>query len=318
MKKRYLVLPALGAAAVGGSLVALRRAMDRWAATPDGHGGRAAVFPTPTEHVIHTDDGAALRVVEAGQGPTVVLVHGLTSNSDDWGYVAERLVQSGRHVVGVNQRGHGGSTVGTDGFGAPRLGRDLATIFEQLEIIDAVLVGHSMGGIASMSFAVDQPGLMNRRVRSLVLVSTIARTSRADQRAGLRLISARRSDAMAEDSAAIRIIARGLFGASPSGALIEAAITSAARCPEATRIGASLGLLDYDIRDRLDTITVPTLVMCGSRDLVTPLFENNHIAAAIAGATLEIVPDAGHLVIWEADELIAERISERTAALVLH
>lgn len=291
--------------------------MARWAETPDPHSGVASVFPEGPEHVIPTDDGATLRVVEVGQGPTVVLVHGLTSNSDDWGHVARRLVESGFHVVGVNQRGHGGSTVGSGGFGAPRLGADLATVFEQLEITDAVLAGHSMGGIASMSLALDRPDLANRRVRSLVLVATTARTSRSDQRAGIRFISKRSSERMSEDSAAVRLIARGLFGRDPSGALIEAAIASGGRCPEDTRIGAALGLLDYDIRDRLPTIEIPTLVVCGTRDLVTPLYESKAIAAAIPGATLEIVPGAGHLVIWEADELMAALIAARAAAVDL-
>ena len=55
----------------------------------------------------------------------VVLVHGLTSNHHDWGPVAVRLVATGHRVIGLNQRGHGGSTVGTDGFGPARQGRDV-------------------------------------------------------------------------------------------------------------------------------------------------------------------------------------------------
>ncbi len=317
MKKRVLAAGTALLAAVGAAVLTVRRAMARWAETPDAHDGRAAVFPDGTEHLIPTDDGATLRVVEAGQGPTAVLVHGLTSNIDDWGYVAERLVHSGLHVVGVNQRGHSGSTVGSEGFGAARLGADLATVFEQLEITDAVLAGHSMGGIASMMLALDRPDLASRRVRSLVLVATIARTSRSDQRAGIRLISKRRSERLTEESAAARLIGRGLFGREPSGALIEAAIASGARCPADTRVAASLGLLDYDIRDRLASIDIPTLVVCGTRDLVTPLYESKAIAAVIPGATLEVVPDAGHLVIWEADELVAALIADRAASVDL-
>ncbi len=317
MKKLLAALAAV-AAALGAAAIAIRRAMARWARTPDAHDGVASVFPDGPEHLIPTDDGATLRVVEAGQGPTIVLVHGLTSNSDDWGYVARRLVDDGFHVVGVNQRGHGGSTVGTDGFDAPRLAADLATVFEQLEVTDAVLAGHSMGGIASMSFVLDRPDLANRRVTSLVLVATTARTSRSDQRAGIRLISKRNAERMSGDSSAVRLIARGLFGREPSGALIEAAIASGARCPETTRIGASLGLLDYDIRDRLGSIEIPTVVVCGTRDWVTPLYESKAIAAAIPGATLEVVPDAGHLVIWEADELVAELIAARVAMVEVH
>ena len=53
---------------------------------------------------------------------------------------------------------------------------------------------------------------------------------------------------------------------------------------------------------------MPTVVICGDADQVTPLAENEQIASLIADSKLEVVPDAGHLVTWEAADLVADAI----------
>ncbi|MFV2039484.1 MAG: alpha/beta hydrolase, partial [Acidimicrobiales bacterium] len=124
----------VGAASTAAVLVAERRLLRHMDVTAPPPGWTRPRFPDGTDVMVPTDDGAQLAVriaepeAEAGGTtdrdpvPTVVMVHGLTSNYHDWGPVAGRLVQKGHRVIGINQRGHGGSTVGSEGFSATRLG----------------------------------------------------------------------------------------------------------------------------------------------------------------------------------------------------
>lgn len=289
-----------------------RQVIHRLDRRPAPDGWTTPRFPPGIEVTVPTDDGAALTVAVAGpdDGPPVVLVHGLTSNHHDWGPVADRLVATGHRVIGVDQRGHGGSTVGTDGFGPERQGRDLGQVLDALDLRDVTLVGHSMGGIASLALVILAPGSGADRIRSLVLVATLASTTGIDRRNGLK-VAGRDNRVITDHPVHGRVFARAVFGAAPSAAMVDDALASAGRCPDATRIGAANGLMGYDVRAGLPGVAIPTTVVCGTRDRLTPLSENRRIAAAIPGAALVVVPDAGHLVIWEEPDIVASAISDR-------
>lgn len=308
------VVTVLGAGAIAAAL-GERRVIRRLERSPAPDGWVTPRFPDGAEVMVPTDDGAELVVGLAGpaDGPPVVLVHGLTSNHHDWGPIAQLLVAAGHRVIGVNQRGHGGSTIGSDGFGPERQGTDLGQVLDALDLRDVTLVGHSMGGIAALSLMILAPDSGAARVRSLVLVATLASTTGVDRRNGLK-VAGRDNRVITDHPVHGRVFARALFGAAPSAAMVDDALASAARCPDPARIGASTGLIGYDVRSGLGSIAVPTTVVCGTRDRLTPLSENRRIAAAIPAAELVVVPDAGHLLIWEEPDIVASAISDRVAA----
>lgn len=309
-------LIAVGLGATAGIIGVGASSARRWKRNPDPLQGEVPRFPDGDEVMVPVDDGAQLRVVRAGDGSTVVLVHGLTSNSDDCGPIARRLVEHGHRVIAVNQRGHGGSTVGTDGFDAPRLGRDLRQVLAALDVRDAVLVGHSMGGFASLSYAVDNPDEFNERVRALCLVATLAGACDAEHQLGLRLVAGRPSTSLGGDNAAANHLrnrfGRAVFGRRPNWTAIEHAVATALRCPDDSRIGAAQGMLTYDVGDRVGSIAVPTTVVCGTFDVVTRHHHNAALADLIPNARLVSIPDAGHMVIWEA----ADRITDEICAML--
>lgn len=236
-------------------------------------------------------------------------MHGITQNADDWGYIAQDLVSFGFTVYAIDQRGHGASTVGSDGFGSARLGNDIATVLEKLDITGCVLAGHSMGGIAAMSFAVDHPDVVAQRVVGLGLISTIHRGDSPIQRAGLVTI---RADWSIIDSApSVARLAAGLavFGTPKSLVMIDHVLASAKRMDPANRLAAGEALTTYNVKNRLPQISVPTVVVCGKRDLVTPIRYSRFIAKAVPGATLHEYKRAGHQIIWERRREVAEHIA---------
>ncbi len=308
------------AGGLGASLYAAmrgtRRSVEQWDNNPDPLLGVPVSFPVGLIRTVTTDDGARIHTITAGTthgAPTIAMVNGLTSNHDDWGPIAGRLLEAGFQVMAIDQRGHGNSTVGSDEFAVPRLGADLAQVFETLDLRDVILIGHSMGGMAAMTLAVDRPDLASERVRALVLIATAATMSDLRYQIGLRLGSIAPpidlANVSTDPSDPVKLGAAAAFGHAPSSFMIEQVLASAAKCPEKVRLAATAGLAGYDISERISNITLPTLVIAGTRDLLTPFSENEAIAAAIDGARLERMAGAGHLVIWERAEQIARRVA---------
>jgi pimeloyl-ACP methyl ester carboxylesterase len=84
--------------------------------------------------------------------------------------------------VAFDARGHGQSTSGESGHSIENLGEDIRSVLEALDLRDAILVGHSMGGMAVQSFMVHHPGVAAARVKGIVLQSTSARMPTSDAR----------------------------------------------------------------------------------------------------------------------------------------
>lgn len=308
------------ATAVGigvGAVLGARRSLEKFGRNVDPLGGSPPVFPTGIVRSVTTDDGALINTITAGSDsghPLVVLVHGLTSNHNDWGPIAQRLVAQGLRVLAVDQRGHGNSTIGSDGYGVTRLGTDLAQVFETLDLRDVVLAGHSMGGMAALSLMVDHPTVAHERVRSLGLIATAATMSDLRYQAALRLGALKIPIDISDVNDVSRLVASAVFGHAPSSYMIEAALNSVGNCPEDVRLQSTRALADYDVANRIHTIGIPTLIAAGTRDLLTPFAESEDIADAIPNARLIRMLGAGHQIIWERNEELADLLAD----LALH
>lgn len=303
---------ATGAASLGANL-ARRRQLKQWEANPDPLEGRRPHFPPGRVHLIETADGAEIHTVRSGAGPTVMLIHGLTASSEDWGPIAERLIADGIEVVGVDLRGHGHSTLGAEAFSPRRLADDLALVIEHLDLRDLVVAGHSLGGMAVLALAVHHPEVVASRVCGLGLVSTSARLGSLRYRLGLPLaarVPMSVPAALNGTSLMLGVAALSAFGPNPSLFMLRQAVASFSRCPEETRRAATAGMIGHDLSTRIGGITAPTLVLCGTHDLIVPFHHSEQIAAAIPEATLIAVPDAGHLVIWERPHEVSRHLAE--------
>ena len=133
-----------------------------------------------------------------------------------WDGVTRTLVADGHRVVRYDQRGHGRSTVGTEGLSIERIGRDLRCVLEHVDARDAVVAGHSLGGMAIQSLAITDPDVLRDRVSSVVLVATASDglpTARLG-RVASRVIGSRRLERV--------MAAARRHGLRPSGARTQA------------------------------------------------------------------------------------------------
>ena len=301
---------ALGTAAAVAGTAAMARAVDRrWASNADPCGLDELSLPDGESTLVATDDGAKLAMTVAGSGPTVVLAHCWTGGTQVWSPVAHRLVRAGRRVVLYEQRGHGASTVGSDGLSIPRLGADLRTIIEAVDAQDAVLAGHSMGGMTVQSLAAHHPDVIAARARALVLVSTAAAglsQGRADRRAERMLGSSRIDRALAGPAG--HALVRGVVGKSVARNHLVVTRDLFVACDPKVRAGWFAAMQQMDLRDGIAGVAVPTTVMVGTRDRLTPLSRANEIVAAIPGATLQTLAGYGHMLPLEAPDQVADAI----------
>ena len=320
---RALRLAALAGGAVGFVTgYALERAvMRRERSRLDPAAGDRFRLPDGTLHHMFTvDDGGLIHVVEHGDGRPLVLLHGITLTCEVWNYQLHDLADRFR-VIALDQRGHGQSTDGRDGLVMPRLAADLASVLEAMDLSDAVVVGHSMGGMVLEQFAVDFPEVLRSRVSGVVLLSTTSRGAPQVALAGLIakavLPASRRSIPLAArlpggllpSNDLSYLIMRLGFGRRPSPTHVELTRTiESAMSPQSltTLLGE---LFQFDIHDRLPTVAVPALVIVGTKDRLTPVARSRAIAAQLPDADLVVMPDAGHMLMFERrrqlDDLVA-------------
>lgn len=120
------------------------------------------------EHVIESG-GAALSVEEAGEGPAVVLLHGLTATRRYVVMGSRALERGGHRVIAYDARGHGRSSPAPAParYGYADLAADLIAILDRLEVEQAVLAGASMGAHTALAVALRAP----ERVAGLVVIT---------------------------------------------------------------------------------------------------------------------------------------------------
>lgn len=260
--------------------------------------------PDGEEVTITRPDGTVLRALVAGDGPTVVLVHGYTVDVAEWNVVWDSLLARGFRVIGFDQRGHGRSTLGADGIGSAPMAADLAAVLEQFDVRDAVLVGHSMGGFVTIRALLDHPDLM-RRLRGLVLFATWAGRvldGAPQNKLQIPLLERGILQRMIRNKTVATLFGAAQCGKRPSPAMVT--VFTEGFQQHLDNHGPHLPIVRAFSREdrypRLGEITVPTVVMVGSADRTTPPIHSRRLADGIPGARLVVVPDAGHALNWEA------------------
>ena len=201
-------------------------------------------FPEDRTFAVDTDDGANLHVSIAGDGPVIVLVHGTLVSSGAMAPVARRLLADGFTVAGLDLRGHGRSTVGTDGLTIDRYARDLAAVVAAVPN-PVALVGHSAGGMAALAFA-EQPGA-TQRLTCLVLISAspVGIAGRKERIAAPVLFNGLLGWLLDRPRLG-RAFARPLFGTNPGEATLEAVRRVMAASSATAKRAAPRAVFDFD------------------------------------------------------------------------
>ncbi len=269
----------------------------------------------PDHRIVRTDDGAELAVWDLpGDGPdaqVVVLPHCWGCSHEIWLPVARRLMEQGHHVVLYDQRGHGLSTRGNAPLTVETLAYDLSDILEATQVRDAVLVGHSMGGMTIMSLATHRPEVLKDRAKATVLVATAATavgtpSARAARMAGAVIASSMLSKAMRSRNG--HLLVRGVFGANPDRSHVDLTRELFAGCHGPVRGDFMMSFGNMDLLEGIATIEMPTTVMVGSRDTLTVPAKADQMVSTIPGARLVTLPGRGHMLPLEDPDSVTDEI----------
>ncbi|WP_231964380.1 alpha/beta fold hydrolase [Mycobacterium sp. E2699] len=263
------------------------------------------------EHVfIERPDGTVLSALVAGQGPPVILVHGYTARVVEWNLVWDELQARGFRVIAFDQRGHGRSTLGSDGIGSEPMAADIAAVLEHFDVREGVLVGHSMGGFVSIRSMLDHAHVQGR-LRGLVLFATWAGRildGAPQNRLQIPLLQLGILQRLMRNPTVAALFGAAQCGKRPSPVMIS--VFMEAFNQHLDEHGPLLPIVRAFSREdrypRLGEIGVPTVVMVGTADRTTPQSHSRRLAAGVPGARLVSVPDAGHLLNWEAPDALIE------------
>jgi pimeloyl-ACP methyl ester carboxylesterase len=232
---------------------------------------------------------------DAGGGTPLLLVHGFPMDRGLWAPQRRALSRHARVIV-PDLRGFGASS-GTPPVTMDGHADDLAALLDALKIEQAVIGGMSMGGYVAFAFWRRH----RARVRALVLADTRAGADSEEGKAKRRemIASAKSAGAAAvADAMMPGIIGKTTRAKHPE--LVQEMRTMLERAPVPGLVAALQSMMDRaDSTPTLATIDVPTLIVAGEEDVLTPPKESEAMHAAIRGSRLEIIPRAGHAANFE-------------------
>jgi pimeloyl-ACP methyl ester carboxylesterase len=252
-------------------------------------------------------DGAPVNVVDIGDGPVVVFLHGLAGCWQNWLQSIPSLACDHR-VIALDLPGFGASPMPSGPITMPGYARMLDELFVTLGVDSATLVGSSMGGFVAAEFAIRYGAQVDR----LCLTSPAGLSMehmRNERNRGLRARienilffgtywAASKSDRVVRRERLRRALLL-LLAAHPErlpGALVAEQSSGAGKPGFSEALDAMTG---YPIRDRLGEIASPTLIVWGELDRLVPLRDAAEFAWLIPGARKIVYEDTGHLVMLE-------------------
>jgi len=248
--------------------------------------------------IVEAADGTRLHYSVSGRrdGEPVLMIQGLGADSRGW--IRQRLAFAARHrVIVFDNRGVGRSDRPPGPYDLEVMATDALTVLDAAGYADAHIMGASMGGVISQIIAVRHP----ERVRSLILACTACR-----QLPWRRELLAEWADVADRDGMggfttfAVRWVIgpRSLRRFLPALGLIGTLAKNLTADSFLAQVQAILAT-DDDVRFELRGIRVPTLVLVGSQDILTPLGDSEEIADLIPGAELAVIGGGAHGFMFE-------------------
>jgi pimeloyl-ACP methyl ester carboxylesterase len=279
------------------------------------------VLPPSHSLTVRAADGTALHTEIFGppDGYPIVLAHGITCAIRAWGYQIAELATDHR-VIAFDHRGHGRSGVpGRGGYSLEHLASDLDAVLEATVAPHerAVLVGHSMGGIAIVAWSQHYRDKVRQRADAVALVNTTT----GDLLREVKLLSVPREFSPVRVMAGRRLI--DIFGGFPipgvaripTRYLVAMLAVAAEADPSAARLiyelfvhtpprgrGGCAKMLVDSLRQHhlsLDGLTVPTLVIGSERDRLTPISQARRIARTAPNVVGLVELPGGHCAMLE-------------------
>ncbi|MFH0521340.1 alpha/beta fold hydrolase [Streptomyces sp. M41] len=250
--------------------------------------------------------GTTIWTERRGQGPDVVLIAGLSDPVEAWQAQLDGLSDRYR-ITAFDNRGSGRTRLPDDPLTVPMMAEDVADLLRALDIGRAHVAGFSGGSAIAQELALRHPDVL----RSLVLVSTWARPD------AYFTTMARAWNWMATRAPDERAMLEAFFlwiytPRAHNEGTVQRIIDETLAFPHPQSVEAFQRQLEafmgHDTLDRLHTITAPTLVLAGERDITTPPRFGQEVADAVPGARFEVMAGEAHQPFQESPDTFNSRV----------
>jgi pimeloyl-ACP methyl ester carboxylesterase len=268
---------------------------------------------TGTETVIERPDGTRILSTVSGSGTKgdVVLAHGYAIDRHCWNVIASELAGRGHRVISFDQRGHGKSNIGRDGIGSSQMAGDYLAVLERHDVRNGVMVGHSMGGFVLINALIDHADSMSMHLKGAVLMATFAgevNRKNPQNRAQIPLIRSGLMGRLINNDKFATTMAKTLLGDAKRPEFIAPFVKTFRE----QDLRGLMPILEAFVReDRyadLGRISMKCTIVVGDKDKTTPPFHTEWLHNGIAGSKLRRVAGMGHMLNWEAPEVLIEEI----------
>jgi pimeloyl-ACP methyl ester carboxylesterase len=224
---------------------------------------------------------------------TILFIHGAGGGQYTWSYQKGFFEKEFNPII-IELPGHGES----GGEGEQEIGKyagHVLPFMKALGLQQVFLVGHSMGGAIVQTLALSHPEV----IKGNVLVGTGAR---------LKVLPMILEGIRNNFAETVPKINRFAFSRKAPSDLIEKGVSLMSQCRVEVLYGDFLACDRFDVLHEVEKIVLPTLILCGEDDQLTPIKYSQFLQSRIKGSTLEVLPNAGHMVMMESSQAFNEKI----------
>jgi len=250
---------------------------------------------------ITTKDGTQIFYKDWGTGQPVVFSHGWPLNADAWDDQLVLVASNGFRAIAHDRRGHGRSSQPWAGNDMDTYAEDLAELIETLDLMDAILVGHSTGG-GEVTHYMGRHGTF--RVARAVLVGAVPplmlKTEANPGGLPIQAFDDIRAGVASDRSQFYKDLSVPFYGANRQGSTISQGVRDAFWLMS-MQVGLKAALdcikafSETDFTEDLGKIDIPTLIVHGDDDQIVPIGASAQLSSRlIKDATLKVIPGAPH------------------------
>jgi len=226
---------------------------------------------------------------------SVLFIHGAGGGEYTWSYQKAFFEKRFNPII-IELPGHGAS----EGEGEEEIGRYAEHVYSFLKALalsNVFLVGHSMGGAIVQTLALTHPEV----IKGISLVGTGAR---------LKVFPMILDEIRGDFAETVRKITRFAYSRNTPSEMIDRGVTDMMQCRAEILYGDFLACDRFDLMNEVEKINLPTLIICGNEDELTPVKYSQFLHRRMKGSRLEILPGAGHMVMMESAGIFNEKIGE--------
>lgn len=248
-----------------------------------------------------------LSYLEKGDGPTIILLHGISGNKEIW--VPQLKIFSKQfRTISWDARGYGQSQSIKNSFNFSQFTSDLYELVQHLKLDKIVLCGHSMGGRIALDFAEAHPSM----VRSLILVNTFFGYNESFTKTQRLGFLEKRKKLLIDDGLTLREfgekIIPQMIGPNANSFVENKILETILTLNVESYLNTVESMVMYERVSDLASIEAPTLIITGSRDTISPPEISVQMNKKIKNSKLLVIEEAGHFVNLESPRLFNEGV----------